>query len=103
LTYLVNYAFGGSSNTEAKLPIQDTSDPTQLTLVAYVRTNNTVGTLSVQGEKGSALNAWDTNNPISGQAASNQSDAPPGTQKQIFSTPNNGDRLFLRLKATFTP
>jgi autotransporter-associated beta strand protein len=103
LTYLVNYAFGGSSTTSATLPSQDTSDPAMLTLVAYVRTNNAAGTLTVFGEKGSALDSWDTANPITGVPTQDQSDAPAGTEKQIFSVPAAGDRLFLRLKATLTP
>jgi autotransporter-associated beta strand protein len=103
LTYLVNYAFGGSSTNPAKLPMQDTSDPSKLTLVAYVRTNNASGTLNVVGEKGATLDFWDTNNPIAGVVAQDQSDAPSGTQKRIFSTTNSGDRLFLRLKTTLQP
>jgi autotransporter-associated beta strand protein len=103
LTYLANYAFGGSSVTEAKLPLQDITDPTKLTLVAYVRTNNSSGTLTVTGEKANALNLWDTNNPIPGEPAQDQSDAPSGTEKRIFSTPKSGDRLFLRLKTTLQP
>jgi len=103
LTYLVNYAFGGSSTNPAKLPMQDTSDPSKLTLVAYVRTNNASGTLNVVGEKGATLDSWDTNNPIAGVAAQDQSDAPSGTRKRIFSTTNSGDRLFLRLKTTLQP
>jgi autotransporter-associated beta strand protein len=103
LTYLVNYAFGGSSTNPAKLPMQDTSDPSKLTLFAYVRTNNASGTLNVVGEKGATLDSWDTNNPIAGVAAQDQSDAPSGTRKRIFSTTNSGDRLFLRLKTTLQP
>lgn len=100
LSYLVNYAFGGTKTNGAKLPSQDFSDPTKLTLVAYVRTNNTGGTLLVKGEKGSSLTSFDTNNPINGVPASDNVGAPDGTQKQIFSVPNSGDRLFLRLKVT---
>lgn len=100
LTYLVNYAFGGTKTNDAKLPSQDTSDPTKLTLVAYVRTNNASGTLLVKGEKGSSLSGFDTNNPIDGVPAGDNLGAPDGTQKQIFSVPNNGDRLFLRLRVT---
>ena len=103
LTYLMNYAFGGSSIRSATLPSQDTSDPTKLTLVAYVRTDNAVGTLSVVGEKGDTLSNFDTDNPILGEVANDQSTAPAGTQKRIFSVPANGDRLFLRLKAKLTP
>jgi autotransporter-associated beta strand protein len=103
LTYLMNYAFGGSSTQAAALPSQDFNDPTKLTLVAFVRTNNTAGTLSVLGEAGDALSNFDTANPISGQVAPDQSDAPAGTQKRIFSVPATGERLFLRLKATLQP
>ena len=103
LTYLMNYAFGGSSTRSATLPSQDTSDPTKLTLVAYVRTDNAVGTLSVVGEKGDSLSNFDTANPIPGEVPNDQSTAPAGTQKRIFSVPANGDRLFLRLKATLNP
>jgi len=103
LTYLMNYALGGSSTRSATLPSQDTSDPTKLTLVAYVRTDNAVGTLSVVGEKGDSLSNFDTANPIPGEVPNDQSTAPAGTQKRIFSVPANGDRLFLRLKASLNP
>ena len=103
LTYLMNYAFGGSSTQAAALPSQDFNDPTKLTLVAFVRTNNTAGTLSVVGEAGDALSNFDTANPIPGEVAPDQSDAPAGTQKRIFSVPATGERLFLRLKATLQP
>jgi len=97
LTYLGNYAFGGSSSSAAALPYQDKSDPSKLTLIAYVRTND--NTVSVKGEKGSSLNNWDTN-LINGVPAGDNFGAPAGTQKQIFSVTNSGDRLFLRLKVT---
>jgi autotransporter-associated beta strand protein len=100
LTYLLNYAFGGSSTPATSLPFQDTSDPAKLSLVAYVRTNNAVGILTVVGEKGDSLSNFDTANPILGEVATDQSDAPAGTQKRVFSVPHDGDRLFLRLKAT---
>lgn len=103
LTYLMNYAFGGSSSHAATLPSQDFNDPTKLTLVAFVRTNNTGGVLSVVGEAGDALSNFDSTKPIPGEFALDQSDAPAGTEKRIFSVPANGDRLFLRLKATLTP
>ncbi|NDA26393.1 MAG: hypothetical protein EBZ05_06095, partial [Verrucomicrobia bacterium] len=99
LTYLVNYAFGGSSTSTAKLPEQDTTDPTKLKLVAYVRTNNTAGTITVKGQVGSSLSSWDAN-LIDGVPASDNTGAPEGTQKQIFSVDVSGDRQFLRLKVT---
>jgi len=99
LTYLVNYAFGGSSTSAAKLPEQDATDPTKLKLVAYVRTNNAAGTITVKGQKGSSLSSWDAN-LIDGVPAGDNNGAPEGTQKQIFSVDANGDRQFLRLKVT---
>ena len=101
LTYLVNYAFGGTSSNAPKLPEQDTSDPTKLTLVAYVRTNDT-GTppLSVKGQTNNSLDGWSTNT-FGPSSVTNDLSGPPGTQKQIFSVTNNGnDRLFLRLKVS---
>ena len=101
LTYLVNYAFGGTSSNAPKLPEQDTSDPTKLTLVAYVRTND-AGTppLSVKGQTNNSLDGWSTNT-FGPSSVTNDLSGPPGTQKQIFSVTNNGnDRLFLRLKVS---
>ena len=95
----MNYAFGGSSTNQAQLPVQDTSDPSKLKLVAYVRTNNTAGTITVKGQTGSSLSSWDAS-LIDGVPAGDQSDAPAGTQKQIFSVNASGDRQFLRLKVT---
>jgi hypothetical protein len=97
LTYLANYAFGGSSSKEAALPYQEKSDASRLALIAYVRTND--NTISVKGEKGNSLDNWDTN-LINGNPADDNDGAPPGTQKQIFSVTKSGDRLFLRLKVT---
>jgi len=62
--------------------------------------NNTGGTLQVKGEKGNSLTSFDTNNLIDGYPASDNVGAPDGTQKQIFSVTNIGDRLFLRLRVT---
>ena len=101
-TFLVNYALGGDSSTPATLPWQDTSDPTKLTLVAYVRTNNPVGTtLLVEGQKSDSLTNFDVADPVPGVAAGDQSDAPAGTEKRVFSVPREGNRLFLRLKISY--
>ena len=101
-TFLVNYALGGDSSTPATLPWQDTSDPTKLTLVAYVRTNNPVGTtLLVEGQKSDSLTNFDVADPVPGVAAEDQSDAPEGTEKRVFSVLREGNRLFLRLKISY--
>ena len=100
-TYLMNYAFGGSSSNTPILPVQDTNDPTKLTLVAYVRTDDP--SVQVNAEQGSDLGNWSggsiTTNNLTDPTA------PQGTQKKSFSTPisTNNPRKFLRLKATLTP
>ncbi|MEY2851493.1 MAG: hypothetical protein RL549_192 [Verrucomicrobiota bacterium] len=98
LTYLVNYAFGGSSTTEAKLPEQITSDPAQLTLVAYVRTNDP--SVNVAPERGESLANWSGDFITTNYLA--DPSAPAGTEKRSYSTPisTNNPRMFLRLKAT---
>jgi len=97
LTYLLNYAFGGSDTTAPRLPVQDTSDPAKLTLVAYVRTGD--DTLSVVGEVSGELPTFDSNNTIAGDVVS-PSDAPDGMEMRKYSVSVSGDRKFLRLKAT---
>ena len=98
LSYLVNYAFGGSSTNGPQLPVQITSDPSKLTLQAFVRTNDS--TLTVVGEVGASLTNWDTNNPLAGTATADQSGAPEGTERREFTVNASGSRMFLRLKAT---
>jgi hypothetical protein len=102
LTYLMNYAFGGSYSNVPKLPVQDVTDRSKLTLIAYVRTNDSGvgGVLSVKGQTNNGLSNWSTNSFGPSSIPTDQSDAPIGTQKQIFSVSNSGDRLFLRLKVT---
>ena len=95
LSYLMNYAFGGSDNTEPRLPVQDTSDPAKLTLVAYVRTGD--NTLSVSGEAAATLDfSLPSNAPY---VVITNSDAPAGMEKRSYSVSVSGDRMFLRLKA----
>jgi autotransporter-associated beta strand protein len=101
LTYLVNYAFGGSSTTEAKLPEQITSESAQLTLVAYVRTNDP--SVNVAPERGESLANWSGDFITTNYLA--DPSAPAGTEKRSYSTPisTNNPRIFLRLKATHGP
>ena len=97
LTYLVNYAFGGSDSSSPILPVQDTSDTNKLTLVAYVRTGDS--SLSVLGEVSGGLHAFDSVNTIPGEVVS-PSDAPVGMEKRKYSVSVSGDRKFLRLRVT---
>ena len=97
LTYLVNYAFGGSDSSSPILPVQDTSDTNKLTLVAYVRTGDS--SLSVLGEVSGGLPAFDSVNTIPGEVVS-PSDAPVGMEKRKYSVSVSGDRKFLRLRVT---
>jgi hypothetical protein len=97
LKYLMNYAFGGNSTTPPQLPVQDTSDPTKLTLYAFVRTNDS--TVTVVGESGASLTAF-TNSPVLGVRTTDQTGTPDGTERRAFTVNASGDRLFLRLKAT---
>jgi hypothetical protein len=61
LTYLANYAFGGDSNTQPILPVQDMSDPNKLQLIVFYRTDD--ATLPLSGLGGEATTnlsgAWD--------------------------------------------
>ena len=75
----------------------DTSDPTKLTLVAYVRTAGDIK--SVVGETASTLPSFDYLNTIPGEVI-NPSDAPTGMEKRMYSVMVSGDRKFLRLKVT---
>jgi hypothetical protein len=96
LSYLMNYAFGGSDATAPRLPVQDDSDPTKLTLVAYVRTGDT--SLSVSGEAAGSLNFGSTSSAP--YVVITPSDAPGGMEKRSYSVGVSGDHRFLRLKAS---
>ena len=94
LTYLANYAFGGSDTSEPKLPVQDTSDSNQLALVAYVRT----GDVSVGGQDAPSLDFSSAS--TTSYVVINPSDAPTGMEKRRYSVDINGNRRFLRLIIT---
>jgi hypothetical protein len=94
LTYLANYAFGGSDTSEPKLPVQDTSDSNQLALVAYVRT----GDVSVDGQDAPSLDFSSAS--TTSYVVTNPSDAPTGMEKRRYSVDINGNRRFLRLIIT---
>jgi len=95
-TYLENYAFGGSDTTEPMLPVQDTSDPAKLALVAYVRTGDS--TLSVAGEAAGSLDFTSAGNAP--YVVITPSDAPAGMEKRSYSVSAIGERMFLRLTVT---
>jgi autotransporter-associated beta strand protein len=96
LSYLMNYAFGGSDTTNPILPTQDTSDPAKLTLVAYVRTGD--NTLSVTGEAAGSLDFGSTSSAP--YVVITPSDAPDGMEMRSYSVGVSGDHRFLRLKAS---
>jgi hypothetical protein len=96
LSYLMNYAFGGSDTTAPRLPVQDTSDPAKLTLVAYVRTGDT--SLSVSGEAAATLDFGSTSSAT--YVVITPSDAPDGMEMRSYSVGVSGDHRFLRLKAS---
>jgi hypothetical protein len=96
LSYLMNYAFGGSDTTAPRLPVQDTSDPAKLTLVAYVRTGDT--SLSVSGEAAATLDFGSTSSAT--YVVITPSDAPDGMEMRSYSVNVSGDHKFLRLKAS---
>jgi hypothetical protein len=96
LSYLMNYAFGGSDTTAPRLPVQDTSDPTKLTLVAYVRKGD--NSLSVTGEAAATIDFGATSSAP--YVIITPSDAPDGMEKRSYSVGVSGDHRFLRLKAS---
>ena len=101
LTYLMNYAFGGNSNSMPTLPVQVTTNPAMLTLVAYVRTNDPA--VNVDAQRGTTLASWYGDSITTNDLP--DVNAPQGTVKRSYSTPidTNNPRMFLRLKATKQP
>lgn len=99
LTYLVNYAFGGTSSNAAVLPTQDNSDPTKLTLIAVVRTDDS--TLVVAGEASTGLtNGWSTSG-VTMTNSTNQASLPANTARKVVSVDRGTDpKKFLRIKVT---
>jgi len=101
LSYLMNYALGGSSANGSSVPVSST-DSNTLSITAIVRINDLK--CQIVGEATTSLTAWPTNIPISGVPAADQSGAVAGvTQKQVFSVNRGTDlKKFLRLKAIYT-
>jgi len=99
LTYLVNYAFGGDQNTAASLPVQDTSDPTKLQLVAVVRSADS--SLTVAGQVSTSLTSgWDSNG-VTVTDSADQSNLPANTVRKVFSADRGSDpKKFMRISVT---
>jgi autotransporter-associated beta strand protein len=102
LSYLMNYALGGSSANGISTPVSS-ADGSTLSITAIVRINDPK--CRIVGEATTSLTAWPTNSPINGVPTADQSGADSGvTQKQVFSVNRGPDlKKFLRLKAIYTP
>jgi IPT/TIG domain len=97
LTYLANYAFGGSEGITPTLPIMDSSDPTKLKLVVVVRTHDV--SIVVVGQTTTDLaGGWST----SGVSVFSTADAsvPGNTARMVFSVDRSGSKRFLRATIT---
>jgi hypothetical protein len=97
LSYLANYAFGGSEGITPTLPIMDSSDPTKLKLVVVVRTHDV--SIVVVGQTTSDLaGGWST----SGVSVFSTADAsvPGNTARMVFSVDRSGLKRFLRATIT---
>jgi hypothetical protein len=98
LTYLVNYAFGGDANTAATLPVQDTSDPTKLSLVVVVRTDDP--SLTVGGQASTSLTGgWDAAG-VTVTAGDNTGLAPNLARKVISVDRGSDPKKFIRVAVT---
>jgi hypothetical protein len=100
---LLKYAVGGATSALA-LPenLSSSVETNRLTLTAVVRTNDPKLTLA--GESSATLTNWSSLGVTSAPAA-NQANVPSGHERRIYSAPftNNQGRLFLKVKATYTP
>ena len=99
LTYLVNYAFGGSDTTAATLPVQDTADPTKLKLIVVVRTDD--NSVTVGGQVSTALTGgWDSTN-VTVENDVNQAGLPANTVRKVIRVDRGTDaKKFLRVSVT---
>jgi len=104
---LTRYAIGGASSpTGTSVPpsvgvqTQGAGEPT-LTLTVLVRTDDLQ--LVVQAEAVTSLGNFGNTGQtttVSGTPAADQSGVPAGFQRQVFTTPANAPRQFIRLKVT---
>jgi hypothetical protein len=101
LTYLANYAFGGNATTQATLPVQDTSDPTQLRLVVVFRTDDSTLPLSALGGEATTnlSGAWDL--PGVTVADGDSTGLPSHLTRKVISVDRGSDpKKFLRATVT---
>jgi hypothetical protein len=101
LTYLANYAFGGDSNTQPILPVQDTSDPTKLRLVVVFRTDDSTLPLSALGGEATTnlSGAWDL--PGVTVADGDSTGLPSHLTRKVISVDRGSDpKKFLRATVT---
>ena len=98
LTYLANYAFGGSQNdgVAPTLPIMDSSDPTKLKLIVVVRTDIGLG-----GETTTDLaGGWSTSG-VAVDPSPDTSPVPANTARKVISVDRGLDpKKFLRATIT---
>jgi len=95
------YAIGGGSyngTVASETPVLSTTGG-NLTLTAIVRTNDPA--LTITGETVSALSdSWTTLG--NGTASGDQSGVTTGLERRTFTTPADGTKKFLRLRAIYT-
>ena len=101
LTYLANYAFGGDSNTQPILPVQDMSDPDKLRLIVVYRTDDP--TLPLSGLRGEATTdlsgAWDL--PDVSVTNGDRTGLPDNLTRKVISVDRGSDlKKFLRATVT---
>ncbi|NBR46393.1 MAG: hypothetical protein EBT68_04670 [Verrucomicrobia bacterium] len=100
---LMAYALGATSSSGSVVKPASATTSSNLSLTAVVRTNDPK--CAVVGEVATSLVSWQTNSPILGVPAGDQTGAVPGvSQRQVFSVDRGSDpKKFLRLKATYAP
>jgi len=102
LTYLANYAFGGTETTPATLPVQDTSDPTKLRLVVVFRTDDSTLPLNALGGETTAdlASGWSASG-VSVENSTDLSPTPANTVRKVISVDRGSDpKKFLRATVT---
>jgi hypothetical protein len=102
LTYLANYAFGGTETTPATLPVQDTSDPTKLRLVVVFRTDDSTLSLNALGGETTAdlAGGWSASG-VSVENSTDLSPTPANTVRKVISVDRGSDpKKFLRATIT---